>query len=90
MLKIIYVAICVLNILMLIELSYKVAREIKKNNLHRIKSVSLFEKVIAIVKFLIFALTPILNLIIFFVELISLNTEDGLNNYLDKTLEDYE
>lgn len=90
MLKIIYVAICVLNVLMWLELLYKAKREIKENNLHCVNHLSMIEKFIAIVKFLIFVFTPILHLMVFFAELVSLHTEAGLDTYLDNVLEDYE
>ena len=90
MLKIIYGAICVLNVLDLIELDYMLKRIIKEHNLHRIQKVSLIEKIIVIIKLLIFAFTPILHIALLLVGFRCLYTEEGKDDFFEKALENYE
>ena len=90
MLKIIYVAICVLNVLMYIALISMVRGVIKEHNLHIIKKVPSLVNIVALMVYLFFALVPILHLLMFVGEVASLYTEDGKEIFFEKVLENYE
>lgn len=90
MLKIIYIAICVLNLLMYIALISTVRSIIKEHNLHIIKKPSLLENVVALIVYLFFALVPILHLLMFVAEVASLYTKEGKDIFFEKVLENYE
>ena len=90
MLKIIYVAICVLNVLMYIALISMVRSIIKEHNLHIIKKVPSLVNFVALMVYLFLALVPILHLLMFVAEVASLYTEDGKDIFFEKVLENYE
>lgn len=89
MIKMIYIAICVLDILMSMELSMIISREAQERELKPIRKVSVNERIVALIKSALFWITPILNLFIF-ISLIFCYTEAGREAFLDKMLENYE
>ena len=90
LLKAFYITTCIVNVLNLIDLNCILKRIIKQYNLHRIQEISLLEKIISIIHFLFLAFTPILHIALLIVGFRSIYTEEGKEDFLEKSLENYE